>query len=206
MTPRNTTIQCVDTYIEYAIPVLPEFFRGIPIVEDVLEEIVTYDNIPITENDDPQNSVIQPLDDDENITPELLDFFHGIAYDDMEEFFRSFEYGDSWCSNPVFTDEFASCALPKALVNKLYEIHSILQIQRVVPPDWNRNDARYSSLSNSQQTHLRELIHANNHQYYQLDNIHNYLKGYATRTLYPQIKFLLNKTIDVVQDILRKEY
>jgi hypothetical protein len=187
------------------MPDLPEFFRGIHIVEEVLEEIA------IPENDDLQNGIeerIPPLEngnDNENITLELLEFFHGVDYDNMEDFFRAFEYGDSWCSNPVFTDEFAFGALPKALSDMLYEIHAILQIQRVVPRNWNRNDARYSSLSEPQQTRLRELIHANDDQYNQLDDIHNRLKGYINRTPYPQIKFLLIKTLDVVQDILRKE-
>jgi len=201
---RSTPTQYGGTYTESAMPDLPEFFRGIPIVEEVLEEIA------IPENDDLQNGIerIPPLEngnEDENITLDLLDFFRGIDYDNMEDFFRAFEYGDSWCSNPVFTDEFAFCALPKALSDMLYEIHAILDIQRVVPRDWNRNDARYSSLSEPQQTHLRELIHANDDQYNQLDDIHNRLKGYINRTPYPQIKFLLIKTLDVVQDILRKE-
>ena len=201
---RSTPTQYGGTYTESAMPDLPEFFRGIPIVEEVLEEIA------IPENNDLQNDVerIPPLDDgneDENITLDLLDFFRGVAYDDMEEFFRAFEYGDSWCSNPVFADEFAFCALPKALSDMLYEIHAILDIQRVVPHGWNRNDARYSSLSEPEQTHLRELIKANYDQYNKLDDIHNRLKGYINRTPYPQIKFLLIKTLDVVQDILRKE-
>jgi len=201
---RSTPTQYGGTYTESAMPDLPEFFRGIPMVEEVLEDIA------IHENDDLQNDIdrIPPLEngnDDENITLELLEFFHGVDYDNMAEFFQSFEYGDSWCSNPVFTDEFAFCALPKALSDMLYEIHVILQIQRVVPHGWNRNDARYSSLSEPQQTHLRELIHANHDQYNQLDDIHNRLKGYINRTPYPQIKFLLIKTLDVVQDILRKE-
>ena len=201
---RSTPTQYGGTYTESAMPDLPEFFRGIPIVEEVLEEIA------IPENNDLQNDVerIPPLEngnDDENITLELLDFFRGVAYDDMEDFFRAFEYGDSWCSNPVFTDEFAFCALPKALSDMLYEIHAILDIQRIVPRNWNRNDARYSSLSEPQQTRLRELIHANDDQYNKLDDIHNRLKGYINRTPYPQIKFLLIKTLDVVQDILRKE-
>lgn len=201
---RSTPTQYGGTYTESAMPDLPEFFRGIPIVEEVLEEIA------IPENNDLQNDVerIPPLEngnEDENITLELLDFFRGVAYDDMEDFFRAFEYGDSWCSNPVFTDEFAFCALPKALSDMLYEIHAILDIQRIVPRNWNRNDARYSSLSEPQQTRLRELIHANDDQYNKLDDIHNRLKGYINRTPYPQIKFLLIKTLDVVQDILRKE-
>jgi hypothetical protein len=192
---------------------LPEFFQtGGPTREEFLEELHSDDEDEYT----PQplirslaNNVYADEQDDgidnENATHELLDFFHGVQYNDMEEYFRSFEFGETWTSNPIFTDEFAFCALPNALSDIVYEIHTVLQIQRVVPLDWNRNDARYSSLSVPQQTCLRELIHENPAQHRLLDDIHNRLKGYKCRTPYPQIKFLLNKTLDVVEDILRKE-
>jgi hypothetical protein len=196
---------------------LPEFFQTENTVtfEELLEEYSqngsddeTYVDVDVEDSQDSANEMIQTLEDgidDENITHDLLDFFHGVPYDRMEEFFRSFEFGETWSSNPVFTDEFVFYALPKTLSHTLYELHTVLQIYRVVPNDWNSEDARYSSLSVPQQTRLRELIHKNPAQYRQLDDIHNRLKGYRCRTPYPQIKFLLNKTLEVVEDILRKE-
>ena len=213
-----------QTIFEPATPTgLPEFFQTDgPIMEEYLEEVS--DDSRNTQNvvsnppyqvpytpiwgefvQEQTNQEEGAVPDDENATYELLDFFHGVPYEDMEEMFRSFEYGNTWISNPIFTDEFAFCALPKRLSNIVYELHSILQIQRVVPADWNRNDARYSSLSVPQQTHLRELIHANPVQHARLDDVYNRLKGYKQRTPYPQIKFLIIKTMNVVQDILRKE-
>ena len=191
---------------------LPEFFQtGGPNQEEFLEELLGGDSSDDETYtvEDPQDDIeyIQPIDDgidDENITHDLLDFFHGVSYDNMEEYFRSFEFGQTWISNPVFTDDFAFCALPKALSEILYELNGVLQIQRVVPADWNRSDARYSSLSEPQQARLRQLILANPAQYRQLDDIHNRLKGYKCRTPYPQLKFLLIKTLNVVEDILRK--
>ena len=194
---------------------LPEFFQteNTDTFEELLEEYSqngsdaeTY--VDVEDSQDSANEMIQTLEDgidDENITHDLLDFFHGVPYDRMEEFFHSFEFGETWSSNPVFTDEFVFCALPKTLSHTLYELHAVLQIYRVVPIDWDSEDARYSSLSVPQQTRLRELIHENPDQYRQLDDIHNRLKGYRCRTPYPQIKFLLNKTLEVVEDILRKE-
>lgn len=199
---------------------LPAFFQTeIPMMEEYLEETVSDDSCTRMSDENtieepiPHENIVfrdpnlNPADgvDDETITFELLDFFDNIAYDDMEQHFRSFEYGDSWTSNPIFTDEFAFSALPIAFSNIVYELNNILQIQRVVPSDWNRNDRRYSSLSESQQTRLRELIHQNPSQLNQLDDLYNRIKGYKCRTGSPQIKFLLNKTIDIVQDILRKE-
>jgi hypothetical protein len=201
---------------------LPEFFQTENTVtfEELLEEYSqngsddeTYVDVDVEVDvedlqDGANHMLIQTLEDgidDENITHDLLDFFHGVPYDSMEEFFRSFEFGETWSSNPVFTDEFVFCALPKTLSHTLYELHAVLQIYRVVPIDWDSEDARYSSLSVPQQTRLRELIHENPAQYRQLDDIHNRLKGYRCRTPYPQIKFLLNKTLEVVEDILRKE-
>jgi len=206
---------------------LPEFFQTeSPIIDEFLEELYADEEQDDDDEDEEQDDedddeyIPQPIlrsfanniypeeDDginDETITHDLLDFFHGVPYDAMEEYFRSFEFGDTRTSNPIFTDEFAFCALPRALSGIVYELHAILQIQRVVPLDWNTNDARYSSLSLPQQTRLQELIHENPDQYRQLDDIHNRLKGYKCRTPYPQIKFLLNKTLEVVEDILRKE-
>jgi hypothetical protein len=195
---------------------LPEFFQTEnPTFEELVEDYAQNggdDYYEYENEEDPQdganNHLVQtPEDgiDDENITHELLDFFHGVTYDSMEEYFRSFEPGETWTSNPIFTDVFAYYSLPKALSDILVELHAVLQIHRVVPLDWDTNDARYSSLSVPQQTCLRELIHETPAQYDQLNNIHNRLKGYKCRTPYPQLKFVLIKTLDVVEDILRKE-
>ena len=220
-----------QTIAESATPTgLPDFFQHDgPITEEYLEESFndsiddSSDTDYVVSNPPYQEQYVTPISrelfpepeetnpeegtvpDDENATHELLDFFHGVRFEDMDELFRSFEYGNTWVSNPIFTDEFAFCVLPRILSNIVYELHGILQIQRVVPADWNSNDARYSSLSVPQQTRLRELIHETPAQHRQLDDLYNRLKGYKHRTPYPQIKFLIIKTMDVVQDILRKE-
>lgn len=207
----QSTIAPTDIPSVFMVGGLPEFFQtNSPILEESIEENQEY-----VENELPeffqtggptQEEFLEELyANDEDATHELIDFFHGVANDDMEEYFRSYEYGDTRMSNPVFTDEFAFCALPRALSDIVYELNPVLQIQRVVPLDWDSNDARYSSLSVPQQTRLRELIHENPEQHRQLDDIHNRLKGYKCRTPYHQVKFLINKTLDVVEDILRKE-
>jgi hypothetical protein len=201
---------------------LPAFFQtGNRVIEECLEVDAETDDSSIMSIDEDDDTIDEPVQrqivgihdesenlrqtvevDDETITFELLDFFDNVAYDDMDEHFRSFEYGDSWVSNPIFTDEFAFTALPIALSNIIYELNSILQIQRVVPSDWNRNDRRYSSLSRPQQIRLRELIHETPAQHIQLDDLRNRIRGYRCRTASPQIKFLLNKILDVVEELL----
>jgi hypothetical protein len=202
---------------------LPAFFQtGNRVVEECLEvDAETDDSSSMSIEEDDDDTIDEPVQrqivgihdesenlrqtvevDDETITFELLDFFDNVAYDDMDEHFRSFEYGDSWVSNPIFTDEFAFTALPIALSNIIYELNSILQIQRVVPSDWNRNDRRYSSLSRPQQIRLRELIHETSARRIQLDDLRNRIRGYRCRTASPQIKFLLNKILDVVEELL----
>lgn len=220
---RQTNTQPI---FESATPAgLPDFFQTDgPITEEYLEESFndsisddSRDTDSVVSNPPYQEQYVAPISreflreegtvpDDENATHELLDFFQGVRYENMDEMFRSFEYGNTWVSNPIFTDEFAFCVLPRRLSNIVYELHGILQIQRVVPRDWNSNDARYSSLSVPQQTRLRELIHETPAQHRQLDDLYNRLTGYKDRTPYPQIKFLIIKVLVVVQDILRKEY
>ena len=136
---------------------------------------------------------------------ELIGFFEGIRTADFEGHFRAFEAGYTWISNPMFTDEFAFCYLPHAFSKLLYELHAIFNIQQVVPADWNAEDARYSSLSEPQQTRLRELIHENPERLRQLDDIFNRFHGLLSRVTRREMKFLLTKTIDVVQDVLRKD-
>lgn len=182
---RQTTITTAPSVFGGASADLPGFFQtDTPIFEELLE----------IDSSEP---------DGETITPELLEFFTGVLRDDMDEHFRSFEFGDTWMSNPIFTDEFAFYALPKALSDIVYELHDILQIRRAVPAGWNKKDARYSSLCESQQTRLRELIRETPSQYSRLTQMQNVLNRYMLRTSYPQIKFLITKTLDVVNDILR---
>ena len=139
--------------------------------------------------------------DDEKPTDELLEFFRNVRYEDMAETLRYFEFGNTWESNPIFTDEFSNI-LPKTLSTIVYELHDILHIQRVVPSDWNRNDCRYTSLSVPQQSRLKELIHESSSDIRRLRNVYNRLNEYERRTPYPFIVFLMDNIVDVVQDIL----
>lgn len=191
---------------------LPAFFQtGSPVIEECLEDTLDTEsgvfNLPysnISRGLQRPHIDERPVPDDEKPTNELLDFFHGVRYEDMEEMFWSFEFGNTWMSNPIFTDEFAR-VLPKALSDIVYELHSILLIQRVLPLNWNRIDTRYTSLSVPEQTRLRELIHETPTQRVRLVNLYNRLNEFQYRTPYPQLKFLIGKTMNVVQDILRKE-
>jgi hypothetical protein len=201
------------------LPPLADFFQtGEPLILEMLEESSSHEDdmsyVPArplmrTNANNPyaQQPTIVTQEHSEDLTQELHDFFSGVEYDDLEEHFRAFEYGSTWISNQIFTDEFVLCALPSAIVGILTELHTVLDISRVVPadwnPEWNRNDARYSSLTIGQQDRLRELIHENPEQYRQVDDIRNRLKGIKSRTESFQIKFIAIKCLDVVQDILR---
>lgn len=169
---------------------LPEFFQTTEFVQfDVLE------NNPVE------------LDDefaDERITRGLSQFFDGVHYIEMGEYFYSFEGGTRW-TNPVFSDEFTSRYLPFKLKYALYELTEIFDISRTVMVERNGSmDARYGSLCDSQQSEIREAIQANEDKMQQLDDLYNRLVGYRGRTPNPEIKFLLNQTIYVIQEVLCK--
>lgn len=193
---------------------LPEFFQTNEYIFDSIED----GNHQPLEQEDAQMSIGEyeteedyDTDEDPNQHPdevapfELIGFFEGIWTADFEGHLRAFEPGYTWISNPIFTDEFAFCYLPPAFSNLLYELHEIFNIQQVVPADWNAEDARYSSLSEPQQTRLRELIHENPERLRKLDDIFNRFRGIYSRSMRREMKFLLTKTFDVVQDVLRKD-
>jgi len=200
---------------QITLPPLADFFQtSEPIMLEMLEESPSHDDDmsyvptrPLMEtnvnNPLAQQPTIVPREYSEDLTHELHGFFHGVEYDNMEEHFRVFEYGSTWVCNQIFTDEFVFCVLPSAIAGILTELHTVLDISRVVPADWNRNDARYSSLSICQQDRLRELIHENPDQYRQVDDIRNRLKGIKSRTESFKVKFIVIKCLNVVQDILR---
>lgn len=199
---------------------LPEFFQTNEYIFDSIED----------GNHQPEDGNHQPLEQEEEqmsigeyeteedydtdeeanqhpdeVAPfELIGFFEGIPTADMDGHLRAFDPGNTWMSNPVFTDEFTCCYLPPAFSNLLYELHAIFNIQQVVPADWNAEDARYSSLSEPQQARLRELIHENPEILRKLDDIFNRFRGLLSRTVRREMKFLLTKTIDVVQEVLCK--
>lgn len=141
---------------------------------------------------------------EEYITRALHAFFFGVSYENMAEYFRSFECGDVAMLTPVFTDEFTLLHLPIRFKNMLVELNDILDIRNNIDAEWIGEDARYKSLCESQQTELRRIIHSDPAKHRQLDDLYNRLHGYRSRTPYLEIKFLLNYTMDIVQDILRK--
>ena len=198
---------------EFEIDYLPEFFRSYSeeITFEPLEregEETIHEEYVSEPPHEPYSLIYNPANTyediliDEQVSPELIHFFEGVVYEDLGDFLRSFELGDTWLTNPVFSDQFAVFYLPRRLYRIVIELHNILHIRTIVPG--RTRDLRYSSLSESQQTQLRELIHANPTKYNQLDNVYNILKGFRSRTESYQIKFLLNLTLDVVIDVLRK--
>jgi len=184
---------------------LPDFFQttGQELMLEPLEQPgeETVDEVFVIDNRSIASNITNDDFEDEQISHELLDFFEGITYEELGDHFRSFEFGDIWRSNPIFADQFAICCLPTRLYDMVVELHSILQIRTVVG---RTRDLRYSSLSEPQQTQVRELVHANPEKHRKLDDLYNRLKGFRSRTESYQIKFLLNLTLDVVQDVLRK--
>lgn len=205
MTRQSTVYNGVTHEITRDIPMtmeefgdLPEFFQtyGQEIMLDTIEEPIREITYIATSN--------TTTELDEQVTHELLNFFDGTPYDDLDLFFRSFEFGETWRSNPIFTDEFALCCLPKRLCDMVYELHAIFELQRFSANSFNRNDLRYSSLSEQQKDQVRVFVHGNARKHQQLDDLYNRLTGFRSRTESYQVKFLLNITIDVVQDVLRK--
>jgi hypothetical protein len=178
---------------------LPLFFQtGGNIVFEPLEEIRSPDD-EVDFANMPELGNIAQDNDDEPIPHGLLEFFHGVNYNDMEEHFRAFEYGRFWNTNPIFTDEFAVRALPSRVANMVYELHSILDIRSsgVVRNDY-LNDVCYDHLAEEQQHQLRKIVVSNPGKYRKLDDLYNRLTGYRSFTRYPEVKFVLNKIIDVV--------
>ena len=181
---------------------LPAFFQPSPntnIVFESLEESTENHNHNHTNMDN-----YNEYDSDEDITRALRMFFYGVSYENMEEYFHSFECGDVAMLTPLFTDEFTLLHLPIRFKTMIFELNEILDIRNNIDAEWISDDARYKSLCESQQNDLRRIIHSNPEKHRQLDDLYNRLKGYRSRTPHLEIKFLLNYTMDVVQDILRK--
>jgi hypothetical protein len=202
-TPMNMPMEEIDA--------LPEFFQtsGREIVWDTLEDLgeETVDTEYVLEDDIVEDDVAFENTDEniligEQVTHSLLNFFEGVSYEDLGDVFRSFEFGDTWLTNPIFSDEFAFCCLPTRLYQIVTNLHHVLHIRAIIPE--RTRDLRYSSLSEPQQIQLRQLIHANTTKYNQLDDIYNQLNGFLSRTESYQVKFLLKKTLEVVEDILHK--
>jgi len=185
-----------------AYTALPAFFQtGEPVWYETLEpEEASYTAGYFVSN--PQNEVAYY--EDESMPQELVDFFDGVADHHMDEHWSSFEPGNTWRTNPVFRDEFAQNYLPISILRMVYELQYIFDIQMVVPADWNRNDSRYTSLSEYQQDLVRQNIHQCEFKYRELDDLCYRLKLYHYRTQSYQIRFLLNKVIDVVEEVLHK--
>ena len=185
-----------------AYTVLPAFFQtGEPVWYETLEpEEASY-----TAGYDVSNTQHEVnYYEDETMPQELVDFFDGVHYDHMDEHWSSFEPGNTWRTNPVFRDEFAQQYLPLSLLRMVYELQCILDIRMVVPANWNHNDSRYTSLSESQQDLVRQNIHQCESNYRKLDDLCYRLKLYNYRTQSYQIGFLLNKVIDIVEEVLHK--
>ena len=187
---------------------LPEFFKTsgaemmLEPIEEPGQETINEVYVPDNHTNVAYHASEEPSDDeDELVTEELLLFFEGVSYEDLEDVFRSHEFGNTWRTNPIFSDDFLITCLPRRLLHMVCELHRILHIQMIVG---NIRDMRYSSLSKPQQTQLRELVHASQTKYRQLDDLYNRLKGFISRTESYQVKFLLKKTIAVVQDVLCK--
>jgi hypothetical protein len=205
MTRHSTVYNGLNREITRNIPMTMEEFGDLPEFFQTSGQEITLDTIeePTRELTHIETSNTA-TEIDEQVTRELINFFDGTPYDDLDVFFRSFEFGDTWRSNPIFTDEFALSCLPKRLCDMVYELHAILDIHRFSAISFNRNDLRYSSLSKAQQTQVRYFVHGNARKHQQLDDLYNRLTGFRSRTESYQVKFLLNLTIDVVQDVLRK--
>ena len=177
---------------------LPAFFQPSPNTNIVFESLEES-----TENQN-HNQMVNEYDAEEDITRALRIFFFGVSYENMAEYFHSFECGDVAMLTPLFTDEFTLLHLPIRFKRMLFELNAILDIRNNIDAEWISEDARYESLCESQQNDLRRIIHSDPAKHHQLDDLYNRLKGYRSRTPHLEIKFLLNYTMDVVQDILRK--
>ena len=152
------------------------------------------------QSDNIQLDILEP----EYENPRLNEFFEGVKPSDMFDYFRSFECGETWVSNPIFSDEFTENNLPYRLQSILHELNEVLDIKRSIQAKWIGQDYRYSSLCEYQQDQVRKTVHRDLNKVDQLCDICNRIVAIGLNNQGAEIQFILNAILDVIQDVLCK--
>jgi len=162
--------------------VLPEFFRieGAAVVEESLED----DTLS-----------------EEEVPMQLVTFFHGSRTEqEMSVCLDSYESQHPHVMGALFSQIFTRRYLPERFQHLLCRVNILLNIHSLYTT--RVSDLRYCSLNSRQKTVLRErLTDARKNE---LNELLRTFREYKDRLAYSaEMKFLLNKVIRVLSDVLQ---